>query len=181
MNECIRRDVIVGSRRISNYFWLIALFIGGCGFLIAGLSSYAKTDLLFFIKTSKLIFIPQGIIMMFYGTLAVTLSIFLLLTIIWDIGGGYNEFDKSNNVVRIVRKGFPGKNKQILLVYPIDSINSIKVLVREGLNPRRTIYLNTKDERQIPLTQIDQPKPLALIEKEALELALFLDVNLETY
>ena len=55
------------------------------------------------------------------------------------------------------------------------------MLVREGLNPRRTIYLNTKDERQIPLTQIDQPKPLALIEKEALELALFLDVNLETY
>ena len=116
MNECIRRDAIVGSRRISNFFWLNALFIGGCGFLIAGLSSYAKTDLLFFIKTSKLIFIPQGIIMMFYGTLAVTLSIFLLLTIIWDIGGGYNEFDKSNNVVRIVRKGYPGKNKQVLLV-----------------------------------------------------------------
>ena len=32
MEEDIRQDIIIGSRRFSNYFWTIVLFIGGLGF-----------------------------------------------------------------------------------------------------------------------------------------------------
>jgi hypothetical protein len=98
------KEVITGSRRISNYFWVIVLGLGGIGFSFSGLSSYFKINLLPFIDISDLIFIPQGILMLFYGTLSIVVSIFLLLTIIWDVGGGYNEYDVESSLVRIVRK-----------------------------------------------------------------------------
>jgi hypothetical protein len=46
MSEEIRQDNITGSRRFSNYFWGIFLAIGGLSFLLAGLSSYFKINLL---------------------------------------------------------------------------------------------------------------------------------------
>ena len=94
MQHGIRQDKIIGSRRFSNYFWTFFLFIGGISFLLAGLSSYLKINLLPFSNSTELIFIPQGIIMIFYGTLSFSVSIYICLTIIWDIGGGYNEYNK---------------------------------------------------------------------------------------
>jgi hypothetical protein len=178
-NNLIKRDNIVGSRRISNYFWSIFLLIGGLGFLLAGLSSYFKINLLPFTNLTDIIFIPQGITMTFYGMLAICLSFYIGLTIFWDIGGGYNEYNKLESIVRIVRNGFPGINRKILLVYPLNNIKSIKVNVQDGLNPRRTIVLCTKDQRQIPLTPVEQPRPLNELETEATNLAKFLGVNLE--
>jgi uncharacterized membrane protein YsdA (DUF1294 family) len=70
MQNEIRQDQIVGSRRFSNYFWAISLFFGGIGFLLAGLSSYFKINLLPFANTVELVFIPQGLVMIFYGTLS---------------------------------------------------------------------------------------------------------------
>ena len=46
MKNEIRQDVIVGSRRFSNYFWGSALFLGGLSFLLAGISSYFNINLL---------------------------------------------------------------------------------------------------------------------------------------
>jgi hypothetical protein len=46
---------------------------------------------------------------MFYGTLSLGISISIILTISLDIGSGYNEYNKIENLVKIVRKGFPGK------------------------------------------------------------------------
>ena len=69
MNKNIRQDNIVGSRRFSNYFWGISLFIGGFSFLLAGLSSYLKVNLLPFTNTIELVFIPQGIVMTPWGPL----------------------------------------------------------------------------------------------------------------
>ena len=102
-----------------------------------------------------------------------------MLTVIWDIGGGYNEYNKNNNLVKIVRKGFPGKNRNILLTYPLKSIKSIGIKISEGLNPKRTIYLCFKDERKIPITSVEQPNAISSLEEEASELAKFLDLNLE--
>ena len=85
MNKDIRQDKIVGSRRFSNYFWTFVLFIGGISFLLAGLSSYLKINLLPFTNTSELVFIPQGVVMMFYGTLSLSISIYTLLTVVWEI------------------------------------------------------------------------------------------------
>nr|YP_010032290.1 Ycf4 [Schizocladia ischiensis]QOW07497.1 Ycf4 [Schizocladia ischiensis] len=178
-NKLMKRDFITGSRRFSNYFWACILFLGGFGFFLTGISSYLKVNFLPFGDPYQLSFIPQGIVMTFYGVLAITLSAYISLTIIWDVGSGYNEFDKLNNVIRIVRKGFPGKNRQILLVYSIKNIKSIKIDVKDGINPKRTIYLCTKDNRKIPLTQVGQPQPLKELENDAATLAQFLEIELE--
>ena len=179
MNKDIRQDYIIGSRRFSNYFWTFFLFIGGLSFLLAGLSSYFKLNLLPFTNTSELAFIPQGIVMMFYGTLSLSISIYTLLTVIWDIGSGYNEYNKLENLVKIVRRGFPGKNREILLTYPLNNIRAIGIKISEGLNPKRIIYLCLKDERKIPLTQVEQPIAISNLEENASDLAQFLDLKLE--
>ena len=178
-SELIRRDFIVGSRRLSNYFWCIVLMIGGTSFLLAGLSSYFKINLLPFADPTQLTFIPQGIVMIFYGVLAISFSLYIIATIFWNIGSGYNEFNKLDNLIRITRNGFPGKNRQILLVYSFSNIKSIKLNIKDGINPKRAIVLCTKDQREIPLTPIEQPRPLMELEIEAAELAKFLNVELE--
>jgi hypothetical protein len=47
-------------------------------FLLAGTSSYFKVNLLPFANTTELVFIPQGIVMMFYGTLSLGLSLYII-------------------------------------------------------------------------------------------------------
>ena len=179
MQNEIRQDKILGSRRFSNYFWLFFLLLGGLGFLLAGISSYLKVNLLPFSNTTELVFIPQGLIMMFYGTLSVGLSIYILVTVILDIGSGYNEYNKVENLVKIVRKGFPGKNREILLTYQLGDIRAIGIKITEGLNPTRSIYLCLKDERNIPLTPVQEPTAISSLEEEAADLAKFLDLKLE--
>jgi hypothetical protein len=179
MQDQIRQEKIIGSRRFSNYFWALFLFIGGVMFLLAGISSYIKINLLPFGNTIELVFIPQGIVMMFYGTLSFGLSTYIIATLFWDIGSGYNEYNKVENLVKIVRKGFPGKNREILLTYPLNNIKSIGIKISEGLNPQRIIYLCLKDERKIPLTPVQQPDSISDLEDQAADLAKFLDLKLE--
>ena len=179
MQNEIRQDKIVGSRRFSNYFWSIFLFVGGLGFLLAGISSYFKINLLPFSNPTELVFIPQGLVMMFYGTLSLSISTYINVTLFLDIGSGYNEYNKIENLVKIVRKGFPGKNRQILLTYPLSNIRSIGIKITEGLNSTRSIYLCLKDERQIPLTPVQQPTSISDLEEEAADLAKFLNLKLE--
>ncbi len=179
MQNEIRQDKIIGSRRFSNYFWSVFLFVGGFGFLLAGISSYFKINFLPFANPTELIFIPQGLIMMFYGTLSLSISIYISLTIILDIGSGYNEYNKTENLVKIVRKGFPGKTREVLLTYSLSNIRSIGIKITEGLNPTRSIYLCLKDERKIPLTPVQEPISIFALEEEASHLAKFLDLKLE--
>ena len=179
MEQQIRQDKILGSRRSSNYFWAIFLFFGGLGFLLAGVSSYFNINLLPFSNPRELVFIPQGLIMMFYGTLSIGLSIYISFTVTLDIGGGYNEYNKLEKLVKIVRKGFPGKNRQILLTYPLANIRAIGIKITEGLNPTRSIYLCLKDERNIPLTSVQQPISISDLEEAAADLAKFLELKLE--
>jgi hypothetical protein len=42
------------------------------------------------------------------------ISISTILTISLDIGSGYNEYNKIENLVKIAWKGFLGKNREIL-------------------------------------------------------------------
>ena len=179
MENNIRQDRIVGSRRFSNYFWIISLFFGGAGFFLAGLSSYFKINFLPFTNSMELIFIPQGLVMMFYGTLSLGISIYIFLTVLFDIGSGYNEYNKIENLVKIVRKGFPGKTREVLLTYPVSTVRSIGIKITEGLNPTRSIYLCLKDERKIPLTPVQEPISISKLEQQAASLAKFLDLKLE--
>lgn len=178
INE-IRRDIVTGSRRFSNYFWAFVLFFGGIGFSLVGLSSYFKTNFLPFTNSTQLIFIPQGLAMLFYGTLSFATSIYILITLILDIGSGYNEYNRIENLVKIVRKGFPGKNRKILLTYPLTNIRAIGIKMTDGLNPTRSLYLCLMDERKIPLTPIQTPTSMSNLEEEAANLAKFLNLNLE--
>jgi len=175
----IKTEHIIGSRRISNYWWATIILTGGIGFFLAGISSYFSINLLPFTSSANLLFIPQGIVMTFYGTVAIFLSLFLWLTILWNVGGGYNKFDIQEGLITIFRLGFPGKNRNVCLRYSIDEIKAIKISIKEGLAPKREIYLQTKDNREIPLTRVGEPLLLSEIEESATELAQFLGVILE--
>ena len=174
-----RYDLILGSRRTSNYLWTIITFIGGSGFFLAGLSSYLGIQLIPFADTKEIVFIPQGIVMTFYGTVGLLLSAFLSATIYLNVGGGYNLYDKKNKKIEIFRLGFPGNKKEICLSYSMKDIKAVKLNISEGINPKREIYLQTKDKREIPITRVGEPILLAQIEEEAVDLANFLNVPLE--
>ena len=170
---------ILGARRLSNYWWAVVVTLGASGFLLASLSSYLHTSLLPFLDSTQLIFIPQGIAMGFYGVAGLLLATYLWLIIAWDVGGGYNEFDQSNQQLRIIRSGFPGENRRIEIEHSFDEVLAVRVDIREGLNPKRAIYLRLKGRPDLPLTRVGQPLPLSTIENQGAELARFLQVPLE--
>jgi len=209
----IRRYLIVGERRLSNYLWAILIMLGSFGFLYTGLLSYIKdlkdvSDLGFlygFINNSVLnnnviTFFPQGLLMCFYGSLGALASFYWWFLIFLNVGGGFNEFNKKEGFLRIYRWGYPGRNRRIDFSYPLSQIESIVVIsnnrslwqnttsklesssqIQESLNSPtdRTIYVRIKGKQQIPLTGIDQPLTLKEIEKQASELANFLQISLE--
>jgi len=173
------REAIVGSRRTSNYWWASALLVGGLGFLLTSLSSKLGTNLLPFLSAQEITFIPQGLVMGFYGGMALLISLYLWLTILWNVGGGFNEFDQQKGQVCIFRWGFPGKNRRIEFRAPLTDVEAIRIEIQEGVNPRRILYLRLKGRRELPLTRIGQPLTLAELEKQGAELAGFLQVPLE--
>ncbi|MEL7511944.1 MAG: photosystem I assembly protein Ycf4 [Cyanobacteria bacterium J06554_3] len=178
-DHVLRRDIL-GARRPSNYFWAGVTAIGGVGFFLAGLSSFLKTNLLPFSDLpAQLVFIPQGIAMGFYGTAAILLCTYLCLIISWDVGGGFNEFDKTASEARIFRKGFPGKNRTIDIRYPLSDLLAVRAEISEGLNPKRALYLKVKGKGDIPMTRVGQPISLSELENQGAELARFLQVPLE--
>ena len=179
MNNNILKDNIIGARNFRSFFIMIILFLAGLGFFLAGLSSYLKINLLVLSDTSEIIFIPQGIAMLFYGTGALGIATYIFLTIVWNVGSGYNEFSKLENLVRIIRIGFPGKNRTIFLSYEFKNIKNIKFLIKQGLNPRCNILLVLKDKREIPLFPAQFLLNPTEIEKKAIELSNFLEIPLE--
>jgi len=173
------RYQVVGARRLSNYIWGFILSGGGLGFLLTGLSSYFNKTLIPFVNFSSIQFFPQGLVMCFYGILGILLGSYIWLIIVWNLGQGFNEFNLKNGQIRIFRWGFPGKNRRIDLQYPIEDVQSIKVEIQEGLNPKRVIYLRLRGNREIPLTRAGQPISIQELENQAAELAKLLNVSLE--
>lgn len=178
IDQVFKQDIL-GARRFSNYLWATIVTMGGVGFLLAGLSSYLKINLLIVSDPSSLQFIPQGVALTFYGVAGISLAIYLWLLISWDVGGGYNEFNKDTGKVKISRWGFPGKNRKVELEIPIEDVQSIRAEIREGLNPKRTLYLRAKKRRDVPLTRVGEPIALSTLENQGAELARFLEVPLE--
>lgn len=178
-NSLIRRYLIPGSRQFSNYWWGSIVFLGGVGFLATGVSSYAKVDVLPFLSSKTIAFFPQGLVMCFYGVLGLLFSSYLWFALLWGVGSGFNEFNKKDELVRVFRWGFPGKNRRIDFSHSLSDVEAIRVEIKEGINPRRTIYMRIKGKRDIPLTRIGQLMTLDEIETEAAELARFIQVSLE--
>jgi len=178
-NKKLLRQEITGSRRFSNYFWATVISMGATGFLLAGLSSYFQVNLLPFADPTELIFVPQGLVMGLYGTAGILLATYLWLVILWDVGGGFNEFNRETGTVKIFRWGFPGKDRRVDLSYKQQDVQAVRVEIKEGLNPKRAIYLRIKGKGEIPLTRVGQPVALAQLETQGAELARFLEVPLE--
>nr|YP_009185060.1 hypothetical chloroplast RF4 [Characiochloris acuminata]ALO63260.1 hypothetical chloroplast RF4 [Characiochloris acuminata] len=182
----IRRYMIVGERRPSNYWWAFLILVGSSGFLLTGISAYIGVAVLPFINVQQLSFFPQGLLMSFYGSLGCLLSFYWWFLIFWNVGAGFNEFNKKDGFIRIFRWGYPGKNRRIDLSYSLKDVEAIKVDIKNGFDSQRTISLKLKGERsagtqkrEIPLTGIGEPLTLKEIEKQASELANFLQVSLE--
>jgi hypothetical protein len=178
-DNLVLRQEVVGSRRLSNYFWAVIVAIGGIGFLLGGLSSYLKVNLLLVSDTTRLQFVPQGVALLFYGTAGTLLAVYLWLSILLNIGGGYNEFNKETGIIKIFRWGYPGKNRRIDLDWKIEDVQAVRAEVREGLNPKRELFLRVKQRRDIPLTRVGEPISLSTLENQGAELARFLEVPLE--
>ena len=148
---------VLGSRRFSNYWWATVVSI----------------------EPTQLIFVPQGIAIGFYGVAGLLLALYLWSMILLDVGGGYNEFDKEKGEFHIFRWGFLGKNRRIEIKAPLQDIQSVRLEIKEGLNPRRELYLRVKGRRNIPLTRVGQPLSITKLENDGAELARFLAVPLE--
>jgi hypothetical protein len=175
----VLRQEVLGARRFSNLFWAGISTIGGVGFLLAGLSSYFGKNLLIVSDTTGLQFIPQGVALLFYGVAGSTVAGYLWLTMALNVGSGYNEFNKKSGQVTIFRWGFPGKNRRIELINKIADVQAVKAEIKEGVNPKRSLYLKVKQRRDIPLTRAGQPISLSQLENQGAELARFLGVPLE--
>jgi hypothetical protein len=178
-SENLLSQKVLGSRRFSNYWWASIVTMGASGFFLAGISSYLKVNLLIVTDATQLIFVPQGLVMGLYGSAGLLLATYLWLVVLWDLGGGYNQFNRETGTLKIFRWGFPGKNRQIQIDGRIADVQSVRIVIKEGLNPQRALYLRVKGRRDIPLTRVGQPLSLADLETQGAELARFLGVSLE--
>ena len=107
---------------------------------------------------------------------------YLWCTILWNVGSGYDRFDRKEGIVCIFRWGFPGIKRRVFLRFLMRDIKSIRIQVKEGLYPRRILYMEIRGQGIIPLTRTDDkfftPRE---IEQKAAELAYFLRVPIEVF
>nr|YP_009660354.1 photosystem I assembly protein Ycf4 [Woodfordia fruticosa]QCS00247.1 photosystem I assembly protein Ycf4 [Woodfordia fruticosa] len=172
--------LIVGSRKISNFCWAFILFLGSLGFVLVGTSSYLGKNLISLVPSQEINFFPQGIVMSFYGIAGLFISSYLWCTILWNVGSGYDRFDRKDGMACIFRWGFPGKNRRIFLRFRIKDIKSIRIEVKKGgIFDRRTICVEVKGRGNLPLTRSDENLTRREIDQKATELAYFLRVPLE--
>nr|YP_009515106.1 photosystem I assembly protein Ycf4 [Dendrotrophe varians]AUN45189.1 photosystem I assembly protein Ycf4 [Dendrotrophe varians] len=180
-SERIWIELRTGSRKTSNFCWAFILFLGSLGFLLVGTSSYLGRNLIFLFPYQQIIFFPQGIVMSFYGIAGLFISSYLWCTISWNIGSGYDRFDRKKGIVCLFRWGFPGKNRRIFLRFLLKEIQSIRIEVKEGLYTRRALFLcmEIRGQVAIPLIRTDANLTPREIEQKAAELAYFLRVPIE--
>lgn len=121
-DEMIFIDRISEGNQIIKYILNFIILLGASGFLIVGISSYFKTNIVGFLKSEDILFFPQGITMCLYGTAGIIVSLNQFRILLLQIGEGYNKFDKEKGVMEIFRKGFKGKESDINITYPITDI-----------------------------------------------------------
>lgn len=120
--ENIFKEEITETNKLIKYLLNGIILLGSLGFLIVGVSSYVKSNIIGFLDSSQIIFFPQGLTMCFYGSLGMLLSINQFMISLLKIGEGFNKFDKKNGTMTIFRKGFPWKNSDVNITYPLKDI-----------------------------------------------------------
>ncbi|CAN6446901.1 unnamed protein product [Victoria cruziana] len=163
-------ELIMGSRKISNFYWACIIFLGSLGFLLVGTFSYFANS-----------FFPQGIIMCFYGIAGLFISSYLWCTILWSVGSSYDKFDRKEGIVCIFYWGFFGRNRRIFFRFHIRDVHSIRIEVKEGLFPRRVLYMEIGGRGDIPLMRTDENLTPREIEQKAAESAYFCTYQLKYF
>ncbi|WJZ99485.1 hypothetical protein VitviT2T_017927 [Vitis vinifera] len=121
--------------------------------------------------------------MSFYGIVDLFISSYLWCTISWNVGSGYDRFDRKEGIVCIFCWGFPGKNRRIFLRLLMKDIQSIRIAVKEDIYARRilVLYMEIRGQGAIPLTRTDENLTPREMEQKAAELAYFLRVPIEVF
>ena len=119
--------------------------------------------------------------MSFYGIAGLFISSYLWCIISWNIGSGYDRFDRKEGIVCIFRWGFPGKNRRIFLRFLMKDVQSIRIEVKEGFYARRVLYMEIRGQGVIPLTRTDENLTPRAIEQKTSELAYFLCVPIDVF
>ncbi|KAI9191419.1 hypothetical protein LWI28_008315 [Acer negundo] len=119
--------------------------------------------------------------MSFYGIAGLFISSYLWCTITWNVGSGYDLFDRKEGIVCIFRWGYFGKNRRIFLRFLMKDIQSIRIEVKEGIYARRVLYMEIISLGDVPLTRTDENLTPGEIEQKATELAYFLRVPIEVF
>jgi hypothetical protein len=115
--------------------------------------------------------------MTLYGIVGTLISINQYIVLLSNIGEGFNEFNKEKGTMTIFRKGRPGKNEDINIVYPLNDIEAIKIEIKsELINTKQTILACIKNKKNIPIIQLEQPINLNELEEKAIKIAAFLKV-----
>jgi hypothetical protein len=154
-NSQVRRDRVLVSRSLGNYWWATALTIGSIGFLVVGFSSFIGFNILPFVHAESIQFLPQGLVISFYGALGLSTAAYLWLAILWKVGDGYNEFNKIKGTLRLFRWGFPGTQRRIDLSFPIQDI--------EGILIRQDLELGNLDQFYVVFQEIPNEKVEAFL------------------
>nr|YP_009145494.1 photosystem I assembly protein ycf4 [Monomorphina parapyrum]AKL78967.1 photosystem I assembly protein ycf4 [Monomorphina parapyrum] len=176
-NENLFKEEIIEPDKITKFIFNSVILLGSLGFFIVGLSSYIGYNLIFFLNSTEILFFPQGITMLLYGTLGTLISINQFLVLYWKVGEGYNEFNKTNGKMTIFRKGFPGRNEDIIITHPLNDIEALRVeLKTELFNNKQNIFTCIKGRPDLPIIQISTPLTIKEIEEKASEIASFLKV-----
>nr|YP_009549196.1 photosystem I assembly protein Ycf4 [Llavea cordifolia]AYW16345.1 photosystem I assembly protein Ycf4 [Llavea cordifolia] len=180
-SKWIQVQFIRGSRTFANSCWACILVCGATGFLLVGFSSCIGADLIPILSSKQIAFIPQGLVMCFYGIAGLFLGLYLWCTVFWNVGGGYNYFDKRGGISSIFRWGFPGKNRRISIQLLLRDVEAVGLENRGGFLSNRILYLKVRGRRSIPLTRIGENLTLENMEEKAAELARFLRVSIEGF
>jgi uncharacterized membrane protein YdbT with pleckstrin-like domain len=175
-SKSVLEQPVLGSRRLSNLLVATAVSLGGVGFLLTSASSRFGRDLLPVGHPAELVWVPQGLVMGLYGLAAVLLATYLWTVIALDVGSGSNRFDRATGQALISRRGF---RRLIEVSVPLRDIQAVKVEIRDGLSPRRRLALRIQGRRELPLSRVGEPMPLAELEMAGARLARFLGVPLE--
>lgn len=133
-NQKILREEIYEKNKIIKWIYNIIILLGGCGFLVVGISSYIQYNLVYFLNSDQILFFPQGITMCFYGICAIIISINQIKITLNKVGEGYNEFNKEVGLMKIYRKGTKGKNSDVNITYALTDI------VREWYKSNKIIF-----------------------------------------
>lgn len=167
-NVQVRRDFIVGTRRLENYFWSLLLFFGGVGFVAKGLIDLLAT------KAEQF---TQPVVMIFYGYIALCLCLYLVCSIVWNVGAGYNEFNKQTREMKLVRWGFPGKYRRIIVTVPFQELQEVSIQSQTfGLQPN-SISISCKNGQKLPVLQTNLT--LGQLEYYATQIAYYLQLPLK--